>query len=359
MLHARTNHHEMERLAHPDSSNSHMGRSRSAPGSRNSAFLDQHDPLPSSPQPNSHTSSRATAASTGVANTSRRTRSAATAHADTAPSANNTTTSTSTAAATYATAATTPGGIFSPDPERGNARTNSDNSNPGFKKPDLEDWDENNLSGPRTNLTILDVAALILNKQIGTGIFTTPGSVLLSTRSKSLSVGLWTIGGFWTLMFLLIYLEFGDAFPFNGGELVYLDEIYNSPTLLATILFSGFFLFLANSYGNSIQFAKHVLIAAMPDLNNSKDLDPRLVRYIAISIVTLVCLIHWHSSRAGLFLNKLVAWYKVILLAVVFIAGMVWSDKHGSQWKESVDRGSTTDGMTGMVLIFYSYQGKF
>ena len=158
-------------------------------------------------------------------------------------------------------------------------------------------------------------------------------------------------------MFLLVYLEYGDAFPYNGGELVYLDEIYKRPTLLATILFSGFSLMLGNSYGNSIQFAKHSLIAAMPDLDNSQDLDPRLVRYLAISVITLVCLIHWHSSRAGLFLNKLVAWYKIILLVVVFIAGMVWSDKHGSQWKDPVNRGPTTDGMTGMVLIFYTYQG--
>lgn len=138
---------------------------------------------------------------------------------------------------------------------------------------------------------------------------------------------------------------------------MYLDEIYRRPELLVTILFSGFFLLLANSYGNSIQFAKHVLIAAMPGLDDSKELDPRLVRYLAISVVTLVCLIHWFSGRAGLFLNKLVAWYKTILLIVVFVAGMVYSGKHGSQWHDPVDRGSATDGMAGMVLIFYSYQG--
>lgn len=138
---------------------------------------------------------------------------------------------------------------------------------------------------------------------------------------------------------------------------MYLDEIYRRPELFATILFSGFFLLLANSYGNSIQFAKHVLVSALPELEDSKELDPRLVRYIAISVVTLVCLIHWFSSRAGLFLNKLVAWYKTILLVVVFIAGMVYSGKHGSKWQDPVEKGSASDGMAGMVLIFYSYQG--
>ncbi|KAF1839684.1 hypothetical protein BDW02DRAFT_463319, partial [Decorospora gaudefroyi] len=205
-------------------------------------------------------------------------------------------------------------------------------------------------------LTILDVAALILNKQIGTGIFTTPGVVLLSTRSKELSIALWTVGGLWTLMFLLVYLEFGNALPYNGGELVYLDEIYRRPELMATIVFSGFFLMLANSYGNSVQFAKHILISTLPHPEDSHELDPRLIRYIAISVVTFICLIHWFSSRAGLFLNKLVAWYKIFLLLAMFIAGMVYTKKNGSQWQDTGDRGAS-DGMAGMVLIFYSYQG--
>ncbi|KAJ4330121.1 hypothetical protein N0V87_010285 [Didymella glomerata] len=243
--------------------------------------------------------------------------------------------------------------------EQRNARTDSDrtSNSGGTPIPDLGDFDETKLTGPPKSLTKLDIAALILNKQIGTGIFTTPGAVLLSTKSKGLSVGLWTIGGFWTLMFLFIYLEFGEAFPYNGGELIYLDEIYHRPQLLATILFSGYFLMLANSYGNSIQFAKHVLIAALPDLKDGTELDTRLVRYIAISVITLVCLIHWHSPNAGLFLNKLVAWYKIALLLAVFVAGMVWSGRNDSQWGSSNDGSSTIDGMTGMVLIFYSYQG--
>ncbi|KAL6707409.1 hypothetical protein ACN47E_004188 [Coniothyrium glycines] len=221
----------------------------------------------------------------------------------------------------------------------------------------VESFDENKLAVPQTNLTIFDVAALILNKQIGTGIFTTPGAVLLTTKSKGLSIGLWTIGGAWTLLFLLVYLEYGSALPYNGGELVYLDEIFHRPELFATILFSGFFLTLANSYGNATQFAKHVLLAARPDITESSQLDPRLIRFVAVTVITLVCGIHWFSSRSGLFLNKLVAWYKTILLIVVFACGMKYADVHGSEWTDSVDRGGVKDGMAGMVLIFYSYQG--
>jgi hypothetical protein len=316
--------HELERIPRQRIANASSVRSKSAPGSHHNVNREGPSPRLSSTHPSTDAISQNTAISTGVARN---------------------------AAEVYPANGS--------NPETKSVRTDSGHSSnsDGNQNTNTRKWNENDLPLPTAKLTVLDVAALILNKQIGTGIFTTPGAVLLSTQSKNLSVALWTIGGFWTLMFLLIYLEFGDAFPYNGGELVYLDEIYHQPELLATILFSGFFLTLGNSYGNSIQFAKHVLVAAIPGLEDTTELDSRLVRYIAVSVITFVCLIHWHSSRAGLFLNKLVAWYKIGLLVAVFIAGMAKSGGNKSKWGDSGKGGSTTDGMAGMVLIFYSYQG--
>lgn len=90
----------------------------------------------------------------------------------------------------------------------------------------------------RKDLGMWDVAALIINKQLGTGIYTTPGLVLSLTGSKTISLGLWLVGGIWAMLryiigqipshptnsntsSVVIYVEFGVAFPFNGGELIY------------------------------------------------------------------------------------------------------------------------------------------
>jgi len=91
----------------------------------------------------------------------------------------------------------------------------------------------------RRDLGIIDVAALIINKQIGTGIFTTPGLVLSLTGSKTTSIIMWFCGGIWASLWfvtqplprevshskssVVIYVEFGSAFPFNGGELIYVS----------------------------------------------------------------------------------------------------------------------------------------
>lgn len=52
----------------------------------------------------------------------------------------------------------------------------------------------------KSNLTAWDVAALIMNKMIGTGIFTTPGMVLILAGGKGLSLLLWGIGGAYALL---------------------------------------------------------------------------------------------------------------------------------------------------------------
>jgi hypothetical protein len=52
----------------------------------------------------------------------------------------------------------------------------------------------------RRDLGMLDVAALIINKQIGTGIFTTPGLVLGLTGSKTTSIVMWFCGGIWAFL---------------------------------------------------------------------------------------------------------------------------------------------------------------
>jgi len=80
---------------------------------------------------------------------------------------------------------------------------------------------ESDTSIARRNLKVVDVAALILNKmvrdvmsgrrfraevpKVGTGIFTTPGAVLLATGSVHLSIGLWIVGGVYSLVWYVEY----------------------------------------------------------------------------------------------------------------------------------------------------------
>ena len=49
-------------------------------------------------------------------------------------------------------------------------------------------------------MSLWDVVTLNLNSIIGTGIFTTPGLILVLTRSKIMTLALWLAGGIYTLL---------------------------------------------------------------------------------------------------------------------------------------------------------------
>jgi len=126
------------------------------------------------------------------------------------------------------------------------------------------------------------------------------------------------------------------------------------------MLFSAFFLVLANSAGNSIAFAKQILLIALPQAGKTSDLDARLVRFIAIVILTVICLLHYFSGKLGRFMNKLLALFKGCLLFSVFVAGVKAAHKEGSGLKDFTqkhDSGSGINSLAALVLILYSYQG--
>ena len=59
-------------------------------------------------------------------------------------------------------------------------------------------------------LTILEAASLIVNKMIGTGIFTTPGMVLALTQSKTLALSFWIVGGLYAAIWY-VHSRFAHA----------------------------------------------------------------------------------------------------------------------------------------------------
>ena len=61
-------------------------------------------------------------------------------------------------------------------------------------------------SVPR-QLKVLDVAALIFNKMVGSGIFTSPGIVLSLTKSKALALSLWAVGGVYTTLWCALLTD--------------------------------------------------------------------------------------------------------------------------------------------------------
>src|SRR5271168_1817240 len=121
-----------------------------------------------------------------------------------------------------------------------------------------------------------------------------------------------------------------------------IDEVWPRPELLSVVLYSGFFICFGNTAGNSVEF------------------DSRLVAFIAVAILTTICLLHYFSAETGLFLNRTLAYYKTGLLFAVFVAGVMarnQPDSGKNDWSTSDSPHSSFSTLSAMIYILYSYQG--
>ncbi|OAL34191.1 hypothetical protein AYO20_06446 [Fonsecaea nubica] len=173
-----------------------------------------------------------------------------------------------------------------------------------------------------------DVFSLIVNKMIGTGIYTNVSTVLVLTGDKGLTMTLWAIGSIYTLISMLIYLECSTVMPYNGGELVYLDELtsgrgrswirrFLGDGLYAYVQYAFLFVAFFNSATNCLQIGRLVLFARNPQ----EDPDRDFLRVIAFLVLLILCLLQYFSPQSGRVLNQILAAVKILLLLVVLCAG--------------------------------------
>ncbi|KAL4883539.1 amino acid permease-domain-containing protein [Aspergillus karnatakaensis] len=208
-------------------------------------------------------------------------------------------------------------------------------------------------------LNTLDVACLIINKMIGGGIFVSPSIVAHLTGNKMAALGLWLFGGVYSFCSIYIYLEYGLAWPYNGGEFIYIAKIFPVPPLLFATCYAWFFVAFATSTSNALTFARYI----NPD--KAEDNDEWFVKFFACLIVVAICGVHYRLVNIGIIANNTLAVLKVVLLGVLVLAGLVKACRegiHGSlagkgDFTANHGNASATNIALAILQVLYSYQG--
>ncbi|KAF2746086.1 amino acid transporter [Sporormia fimetaria CBS 119925] len=198
---------------------------------------------------------------------------------------------------------------------------------------------------------------IIVNRMIGTGIFSTPSSILQATNSTGVALLFWVLGGIMSL-WLLVYLELGTTLPRSGGEKVYLERIYRRPKYLATCIFAVEFVCFALSTANAVNFSSHLIRAAKgkPEklktncglskeagLSKPSGIDAEWVnKGISIACLTLVCLCHSFTPKLGIWLGNGLGVFKIIVLVLIVFTG--FAALSGRMHGPKPDNFSTFDG---------------
>ncbi|EGS21368.1 uncharacterized protein CTHT_0032230 [Thermochaetoides thermophila DSM 1495] len=214
-------------------------------------------------------------------------------------------------------------------------------------------------------LGVTGAVFLILNKMIGTGIFSTPSSIFAATGSVGVSLMLWVIGGFLTFCGLSVWLEFGLAIPRSGGEKNYLEYIYRRPRYLATCVLAAQMILLGFSSGNSLAFGRYILYATGNELKDSYK-----ARGIGVTCVTFAVVLHSVTPKWGIRLFNVLGIFKVAVLIFIVFSGFaalaghrLVPDPHNFDNAFRIESGKGYGGggayaySNALLNIVYSYKG--
>lgn len=205
-------------------------------------------------------------------------------------------------------------------------------------------------------LGFFSTSLLIVNRMVGTGIFSTPSTIMQATDSVGATLLFWVLGGFMSFCGLFAYLELGTAIPRSGGEKVYLERIYRRPKYLATCVFAVEFVCFSLSAANTVNFSAYIIRASrgvpeklkkncglhptpMPEKLSPLDVEwvnkgisigaitGRIWRFIGVKTISnmvstvAVCLIHAFMPRTGIWISNILGTFKLLILLVIVLTG--------------------------------------
>ncbi|KAK9472929.1 amino acid permease-domain-containing protein [Dipodascopsis tothii] len=220
------------------------------------------------------------------------------------------------------------------------------------------------IGGPATGsgkLGVTSAVFLILNKMIGTGIFSTPSGVFAASGSVGMSLVLWIFGGLLSLTGLSVFLEFGLAIPKSGGEKNYLERVYKKPKYLVTCIFLAQMILLGFSAGNSLAFGRYLLFALGYDFPGERE-----ARIVAVCCISFVVALHSLRPNMGTRLFNILGTFKVIVLLIVVFTGFAallgWlpienPNNFENAFENAGFGGGTYNYAVAILRIVYSYRG--
>ncbi|KAI5116553.1 hypothetical protein M0805_007561 [Coniferiporia weirii] len=189
------------------------------------------------------------------------------------------------------------------------------NLTPDIGVPLVEGEEVNNKMG--RHLGVFSCTLLIVGRVIGTGIFSTPSSILASAGSVGASLVLWVLVSALSYCGLCVWLELGTMFPRSGGEKVYLETVYARPKMLATVFYATQAIILGFTAAGGIVFAQNILVSAGQEAGRWSS------RGIAIGVIVFTTLIHGVTPKAGVWLMNVLSVSKILILILIIVTGWV------------------------------------
>ncbi|GIK04343.1 hypothetical protein Aspvir_008424 [Aspergillus viridinutans] len=164
----------------------------------------------------------------------------------------------------------------------------------------------------------ITVIFLNLSKMIGTGVFSTPSTVLKGAGSVGLALFYWVIGFFMAGSSLAVYLEFSSYFPSrSGSEVVYLEQAYPRPKYFLPTVFAMQSVLFSFSSSNAIVLAQYLFRLA------EAQSTPWKLKGVAVASYSAAVLVLAFNTKWSLRFANAVGFVKLVTLIFIGITGLV------------------------------------
>ncbi|KAG5978989.1 hypothetical protein E4U55_005688 [Claviceps digitariae] len=222
------------------------------------------------------------------------------------------------------------------------------------------DFEEYTAGGLGRHLGVWSTTSLIIGRIVGTGIFSTPSSIVNELGSVGASLLVWTLGLLLAIAGLCVWLELACMIPRSGGEKVYLEAAYRRPKMLMTTVYAIQAVILGFTSSSCIIFASNVVVATGHAATEWQQ------RGIAIGVIILITLVHALFPKLGVHGMNFFTGLKLLLLVFIVVtgwvvlAGGVPSVKDPGASFRNAFAGSTTSGnqyATSLYKVIDSYAG--
>ncbi|EDQ87248.1 uncharacterized protein MONBRDRAFT_27450 [Monosiga brevicollis MX1] len=218
---------------------------------------------------------------------------------------------------------------------------------------------------PPRSLTLTNAITFVVGTMIGSGIFASPGSVLVDAKSAGMAFIAWIVAGLVALMGSACYAELGTLLPANGAEYTYINAGLH-PVVAFLFTWTSSVVTRPGSQAIMILIAGEYLCKA---LSGTEFVDEWTFKGVAVALNTVVLLINCWSSRWGAWLQDSTTAIKVMALVLISLLGLAWL-AHFAQDPDSAayrnlhgDNAFSSDrfsiGLFGLAVVnaLFSYDG--
>ncbi|CCH42586.1 Y+L amino acid transporter [Wickerhamomyces ciferrii] len=210
------------------------------------------------------------------------------------------------------------------------------------------------------NIGYASLIYLVVSGVIGTGIFSTPGTILKQIGSIGGAYILWVVGAIIATLRILIYIEFSVTMPNrSGGDTAYLEQAYPRPLFLIPSVYAAVNVILSFLNSSAIAFAQYILKAADVEVTTWRQ------RGLGLGILTFTCVLSAVSTKWSLKLSNGLGHAKIITLLFISITGFVVLAGGTSVKNPTANFHNAMDGAThdpnsianSIIKISFSYGG--